>query len=191
MFRINRIILILLFFTMAACAPEKQSETNIDSSDVLKKTSEKVNLNIPTTTEGFTKIADTMLYTALIKNPNPAENEYMNKWLKGMDAAKFADIIMDALIAGKIDGYDYLTGQKMTVEEIKAFDTEYSRGRIGNVLFTEDWYFDEKNMTMHKVVNSVMFGYENRSPEGEVTGHKSGIRVYMNGFAPMKGALDE
>ncbi len=184
------IVLSIITLSIVACSPEKETDTK---SEVIGEVTEVVSadkLNIPKSMEGFTKIGDTVSYTALIKNPDSEMNGYMDTWLKGMDTNQFTTIIMDALLAGKLKGYDYLEGKEMTIEEIKAFDKEYTRDRIGNVLFTEDWYFDEKNLTMHKVVNSIMFGYENRDTEGKVTGHKSGIRVYLNGYKPMVGALE-
>jgi len=188
--KILSILLSIAMLIVVSCSPEKEPDAK---TEVVENSTEVVSaekLNLPKSTEGFTKIGDTVSYTALIKNPDPEMDGYMNHWLKGMDTKAFANIIMDAVVAGKLKGYDYLTGEEMTADQVKAFDKEYARDRIGNVLFTEDWYFDEKNLTMHKVVNSVMFGYENRDPEGKVTGHKSGIRVYLNGFSPMKGALD-
>lgn len=192
--RLIRLTFILSVFFLFACNAEQggkssETQTNIVGSIPTEEKKSPPASNKTPDYSGMTKIADTVSYTAIIKNPKPEEDAYMNEWLKGMNIKAFTDAVYNALLEGKIKGYNYLSGEEMSIEEIKAFDKEYSRDRIGNVLFTEDWYFDEKKMQMHKVVNSVMFGYENRDNEGNVTGHKSGIRVYFNDFDPMDGAL--
>ncbi len=179
---------IVLFTTISACN-EASIKTENTKSDIIGST-KVYDVKINTSTEGYTKIADTVTYMAVIKNPNPIEDDYMNDWLKGTHNEAFAAIIMNALLSGKLKGYNYLTGKEMSIDDIKEFEANYARERIGKVLFTEDWYFNEKDLTMHKVVNSVMFGYENYDPEGNVSGYKSGIRVYFNNFTPMKGAAE-
>jgi hypothetical protein len=78
----------------------------------------------------------------------------------------------------------------MTIDEVKELDTEYNRKNIGQILFTEDWYFDEEKLQMSKTVNSIMLAYFTFDEDGSVKGNKAGIRVYLNGTKPMKGAID-
>jgi hypothetical protein len=134
-------------------------------------------------------IADTIMYTAIVKNPIP-QDEYMNEWLQRANIKSLSNILFDAVYAKKLKAYDYITGEKMTIEEVKALEKEYPRDKIAKILFTEEWYFDEVNMQMNKKVNSIMLAYEKRDDSNEVTGYKSGIRIYLNGTKPMKAAIN-
>ncbi len=147
---------------------------------------------------GLDVIADTITYTAIIKNPDKTDT-WTEQCLSRLDIKAFSNLIFDEIYAGKLKPYNYQLGYVMTLEEVKEFEKEYSRSRIGKALFTEEWYFDKKNTQMIKRVNSVMLAYEimgfqEKNPLAEeigiedttqvVTGYKSGIRVYFNGTEP-------
>ncbi len=137
-----------------------------------------------------TVIADSVMYTALVKNPNPVEDEYMNEWLANIDMKNFAGALFNAVYKEKLTAYDYITGDTMSLDDVKELEKEFDRDKIGKILFTEEWYFDEINLQMYKRVNSIMLAYERYNSNDSVIGYKSGIRVYLNGTKPMKAALD-
>ena len=167
-----KFIIISLFVIFSAC---KQDEEKIE---------------IKNTVSQGAKIADSIMYIANVKNANPADAYYMDEWLKGAKINELANKVFKAVYDGKLKPYSYITGKEMTIEEVKELDTEYSRKNIGQILFTEDWYFDEENLQMTKTVNSLMLAYFTFDDDGSVKGNKAGIRVYFNGTKPMKGAID-
>ncbi len=135
-------------------------------------------------------VADSIMYIAEVKNSNLEDAYYMDEWLKGAKTEILANKIFKAVFDGDLKAYSYITGEEMTIEEVKELDTEYKRKNIGQILFTEDWYFDEKELKMYKQVNSIMLAYFTFNDEGQIKGNKAGIRVYFNGTKPMKGAID-
>ncbi len=167
-----KIIIISLFVIFSAC---KQNEEKIE---------------IKNTVSQGTKIADSIMYIANVRNANPADAYYMDEWLKGAKINELADIIFKAVYDGKLKPYSYITGKEMTIEEVKELDAEYNRKNIGQILFTEDWYFDKEKLQMNKTVNSIMLAYFTFDEDGSVKGNKAGIRIYLNGTKPMRGAID-
>lgn len=135
------------------------------------------------------RIADSIMYAAIVKNPNP-EEKYMDEWLKDADIKVLSNIIFKAVYDKRLTAYNYITGEKLSIEEVKELEEEYMRDNIGKILFTEEWYFDEENLQMHKKVNSIMLAYERRDEENIVYSYKAGIRIYLNGTKPMKPAIN-
>jgi len=167
-----KIIIISFIVILSAC---KQNEEQPEKS-------EKVSLG--------TSVADSIMYIAEVRNANPEDAYYMDEWLKGAKVDILANKIFKAVYDKKLKPYSYITGKEMTIEEVKELDNEYKRKNIGQILFTEDWFFDEEKLQMHKKVNSIMLAYFTFDEEGNVKGNKAGIRVYLNGRKPMKGAID-
>jgi len=137
-----------------------------------------------------TKVADSIMYIANVKNANPEDAYYMDEWLKGAKINILADKIFKAIYDKKLKPYSYITGEEMTIDEVKELEADYRRKNIGQILFTEDWYFDEDKLQMYKKVNSIMLAYFTFDDDGNVKGNKAGVRVYLNGTKPMKGAID-
>ncbi len=174
--------ILILFFS--ACkqettdnnTAETDSTTNINPNDFVK-------------TQSAFKVADSIMYIANVKNPDP-DAYYMDDWLGGANTKLLADKIFDAVYSKRLKAYNYITGEEMSIEEIKDLEKEFSRDNIGQILFTEDWYFDDKELKMYKQVNSIMLAYFRYDDDGNLLGNKSGIRVYLNGTKPMRGAQD-
>lgn len=135
------------------------------------------------------RVADSIMYAAIVKNPNP-EEKYMDEWLKDANIKVLSDIIFKAVYDKRLTAYNYITGEELSIEEVKEMEKEYNRDNIGKILFAEEWYFDETNLRMHKKVNSIMLAYERRDEENIVYSYKAGIRIYLNGTKPMKAAIN-
>lgn len=146
--------------------------------------------NINTTNPHGIKIADSIMYIANVKNANLEDAYYMDEWLGGAKIEVLSNKIFNAVYNKKLIAYNYITGEQMPIAEVKELETEYRRDNIGYILFTEDWYFDEKKLQMHKKVNSLMLAYFRFDEDGHIIGKKAGIRVYLNGTKPMKAAQD-
>ncbi len=171
----------LLFLHISACKNPAKGEDP-----------EKVTINISDfkiNSEAI-KVADSIMYITNVKNPNPEDAYYMDQWLGGAKTKLLADKIFAAVYSKKLNAYNYITGDKMSIEEVKELENEFKRKDIGQILFTEDWYFDEENLKMYKQVNSIMLAYFRYDDAGNLMGNKAGIRVYLNGTKPMRGAID-
>ncbi|NPA67578.1 MAG: hypothetical protein GXO50_03105 [Chlorobi bacterium] len=181
-------LILLILIGLFACKNEKPNKTGYKKNN----TEESVNIN----PENFNpeksaiKVADTIMYITNVKNPVPENAYYMDQWLGGAKIQLLADKIFDAVYAGKLKAYNYITGKEMTIQEVKELEKEFDRKNIGQILFTEDWYFDPENLKMYKQVNSLMLAYFRYDEDGNLLGNKAGIRVYFNGTKPMRGAQD-
>ncbi len=172
-----------VIFLFSACKKEPSVENKPKDNTVV------INPNEFTQNKSALKIADSIMYITNVKNPDP-EAYYMKDWLGGAKIQLLADKIFDAVYSKRLKAYNYITGEEMTIEEIKNLEKEFKREDIGQILFTEDWYFDEQELKMYKQVNSIMLAYFRYDDDGNLLGNKSGIRVYLNGTKPMRGAQD-
>ena len=182
-----KIFLLALIVIFSACNPEEQNENN--QTEELGTTTE-INKELLTANNSASVIADSIMYITNVINPDPTEEYYMKDWLGGAKTEILANHIFKAVYEAKLKPYDYSTGEELTIEEVQEIEKEHSREHIGQILFTEDWYFDETELKMYKQVNSIMLAYYRYDEEGNIIGNKAGIRVYLNDTKPMRGALD-
>jgi hypothetical protein len=182
----SQLLLIVLFIFLISCKSENINES--DNFDTIKKFEIEPE-SFSHGNSAFT-IADSIMYIADVKNANPDNAYYMDEWLSGVDINLLADIIFKLVYEKKLKAYNYLSGKEMTVEEVRFLENEWKREDIGQILFTEDWHFDQDNLKFYKQVNSIMLGYYRYDKYGNKTGNKSGIRVYFNETKPMKGAIE-
>jgi hypothetical protein len=161
---------VFIIFAFLACNQNETSKNSESSGFDKSKT---------------TVLSDSLAYTAIVKNPDP-EDSWTSQCLKHFKPTDLANVIFDAVYAGKLKAYNYQLNTPMTIEDVKDLEKDYSRDRIGKVLFTEEWYFDKEKLQMHKIVNSVMLAYELYGDSSVVKGYKAGIRVYLNGKEPKK-----
>ena len=180
-----KIITLAIFIIFSACKSEENIEEKINYG-----TNTEINQELLNPSKSASKIADSIIYITNVINPDPGEEYYMKDWLGGVKTEILANHIFKAVYEGKLKAYDYSTGKEMTIEEVKELDNEIKREQIGQILFTEDWYFDETKLKMYKQVNSIMLAYFRFDEEGNIIGNKAGIRVYLNDTKPMRGALD-
>jgi hypothetical protein len=166
----------------------KSEKTEIPESDYGKTAT--LNNELITPNNSATVIADSIMYITNVINPDPNEDYYMKQWLAGAKIEVLANFIFKVVYEGRLKAYNYTTGEEMTVDEVKLLDTENQRANIGQILFTENWYFDEKNLRFYKQVNSIMLAYFRYDEAGNLIGNKAGIRIYLNGTKPMRGALE-
>ncbi len=178
---------LIIFVIFSACKSEEAID-NKPTVDLGIKT--EINSELLNANNSASVIADSIMYITNVINPAPSEDYYMKDWLGGANIEILANHIFKAVYEGKLKAYDYSSGNEMTIEEIKMMDNEDKREHIGQILFTEDWYFDETELRMFKQVNSIMLAYFRFDEEGNIIGNKAGIRVYLNDTKPMRGALE-
>lgn len=177
--KIKLFVLVILVSFFASCGnnePEvKKPEKKIDTYRI--KTRKIESGSYEYADKEVVMIADTIYYKALIKDPKNEEKSHLRRWLKNTDVKAFSGVIFRAVYSKRVKAYRY--GNELTIKEVRDFEKEFKRNRVGQVLFEETWYFDEKKMQMFKKVNSVLLGYE-RYYENNVAGYIAGIKVYLN-----------
>ncbi len=178
-------VIILYVLVVIGCKPENDKPENNNKTPEIQIQSDVIIAG-----KEAVKIADSIMYIANVQNIDPEEAYYMDKWLGGTKIQVLAELIFNAVYAGKLKAYNYMSGDEMTIEDVKTLDSQWPRKDIGQILFTEDWYFDPNSMKMYKQVNSIMLAYFRYNEEGELIGNQAGIRVYFNNTKPMLGAKE-
>ena len=142
-----------------------------------KELVENIPDNQPVTDAGI-KIADPVIYDALIKNPN-MEDSWGTEELKGFDRKKMVDLLFQAVYEGRAIAYNYHTDEPMSIEEVKKLEIskEFDRTKIGKIQFVEDWYFDPETLHMTKKIKSIMMAYEVYNQFDELRGYKAAFRI--------------
>lgn len=185
--KLRSIIILALIVTFSACKTEENKETE-NKKNLGNKT--EINTDILNAGDSATIVANSIMYITNVINPDPAEDYYMNEWLSGAKTEVLANLIFSAVYNKRLKAYDYITGEEMSIQEVKDLEKEWKREAIGQILFTEDWFFDSSELKMYKQVNSIMLAYYRYGDDGTLLGNKSGIRIYLNDTKPMKGAKD-
>ncbi len=125
-------------------------------------------------------IADTIIYSVVIKNPNPLDS-WTNECLSQLKKPQFVDQFFDAVYSHKAIAYSYSTHKPLSVSDIKEIEKsdEFSRDKVAKLQFWETWYFDEQTQVMNKKVHAVLLAYELLTDEGELRGYKAAFYIKM------------
>ncbi len=108
--------------------------------------------------------------TRTSENADSTENAVFKSFLQ----EKLISYIFEQLYAGKLKAYDFLTDEELSLKELKKIEAAegFSRSNVGKVQFNEQWYFD-KDGVLNKRVNSMTFGLESYSNQGNFYGYKA------------------
>ncbi|MFP4019505.1 MAG: hypothetical protein ACLFNJ_03740 [Bacteroidales bacterium] len=126
-------------------------------------------------------IADSISYGVVIKNRDTTDT-WQKKWLKNLDKQMVIDRVFEAVYEKELQPYDYFTGEKLSVKDIKKLERkkEFSRDKIGKIQFEETWNFDANNLRMVKAVKSIMLSYEVYREDSTFRGYKPAFKVYLD-----------
>jgi hypothetical protein len=152
-------VVTLAFFS---CKNDKKLTTGV---------SDNVNL------KDLTVLTDSVVYgiiTHATENIDPYENEEFKSFLQD----KLIGAIFEQLYAGKLKAYDFFSNKELSIEEIRNIEKKegFSRAKVGKVQFNEQWYFDNKGV-LTKRVNSMTFGVESYSNQGNFTGYNALFKI--------------
>jgi len=148
---------------LVSCGTDKSSEVK---SSINKTDSEQVNV-----------LTDSLVYgivTHIGENVDPYENEEFKSFLQD----KLISNIFEQLYAGKLKAYDFLTNNELSIDDIREIEKKdgFNRSKVGKVQFNEQWYFDN-NGVLNKRVNSMTFGVESYSNQGNFTGYNALFKI--------------
>jgi len=128
----------------------------------------------------YVRIADSIHYGVVIKNRDESDT-WQKKWLKSFEREAFVDHLFEAVYAGRLQPYDYFSGEPITIKEVRELENrqEFNRSRIGKIQFKERWYFDTDRLQMVKEVSAVMLAYEVYRDDGSFRGYKPAFLVKL------------
>lgn len=168
----------LSFFIFNACN-HNSSDTNENDSTLVKIPPVKMGNFYDTDLNASNAVVldDSISYDVTIKNPDP-QDTWTEEDIGRMDQLALANVVLNAIYNGRLTAYNYQYETPMTINEVKALEAQYPRKSVGRMRFTEEWYFDEKNLKFGKRVTSIMLAYERFTANGEVR-YVPGVKVYL------------
>lgn len=120
-------------------------------------------------------IADPITYDVKIKNYIPNDS-WEEERLANTNVKAITNALFQAVYKGKLQPYDYVSEQPITIDKVKEMEKKFRRDEIGMVMFTERWFFSENTLQFTKIVTRMTFGYGRLVPE---TGNTSFSPSFM------------
>ncbi len=153
---------------MVSCGQKQNTEnTDIESEETTSVKEKTVAPAVVPETETFYNldsssavlISDPITYNVDLKNYNP-EDDWKTECLSHTDRIALANMVFQAVYKGRLTPIDYFSEEPMPIDSVRALEKRFNRSEIGQVMFTEKWYFSEETLTLTKKVESITFGYE-------------------------------
>jgi len=164
MIKANSFVLITLFASLVFSSCESFESRNLNAS--VQVTGEV--------------IANPITYEVLINNPN-IEDEWRTECLENTNVKVMSEDIINAVMSGKLKAYDYFDKNLLSTDEVKVILKQNGqKGKIGNIQFIEEWYWNKKELQLQKKVKSLMFGYEIYDENNKVRGYRASFVVNLD-----------
>jgi hypothetical protein len=114
-----------------------------------------------------------IIYDTFIVNRDSTDS-WGNESLSAFNRKALIDKIFDAVLDGKITPYDYFSGEKVSIGQIKKMEIggEFSRDKISKIQFEERWIWDDQKVEMRKEIISMTIAYEVYNNSGVSRGQK-------------------
>jgi hypothetical protein len=122
------------------------------------------------------------IVTEVIIRPDPEGDPWEIEKVAGYEGDLLVANIFSRIYDGTLIVYDYHSGEALSVADVKKIESEFSddRTRIGKLSFTEDWYYNPAENSLHKKAKSVTFGYELYNNLGKVYAYRAAFRADLN-----------
>lgn len=133
--------------------------------------------------KGSIIIADSIIYDVVIRAIDTSDT-WESERLKTFKQDVYIDNIFDQIYKGELIAYDFYSGQKLSVKDVKDIEKSegYSRSKVSKVQFNEQWVIDSLGV-LNKHINSMTLGLESYSHQGTFTGHKALFKIYPRASA--------
>ncbi len=163
---------LLVALVLTNCKQENKQQTNDQKTTKEDVTAKNTNVN------NMYVLADTITYDVVVKNPNPADT-WTEECLQKLNRKALIDNIYKGIYNETLTIYDYYSGEELSTAEVKALENEenFDRNNIGKLQFTEIWYMDQNDLSIHKEVQSAVLGYELKKENGDIKGYKPMFKV--------------
>jgi len=123
-------------------------------------------------------IAEKIVYDVKVKVSSD-DDDWTKECLANTNPQALSNMIFKAIYDKKLQAFDYFTNEEMSLNQVKDFEQEWSRDKIGKIQFMENWYFDEADLQFYKKVYGIMLAYERYNEDGSVKNYKAGIKVIL------------
>lgn len=122
--------------------------------------------------------AEQIQSTSAMIQPLDYDDDYWNSINKNVDRQQIFNTIVDAVLSGKLQAYDIVTGSPMNVTKVKSSlvrlgDTPklITKNDVSKIRMNEKWVFDRKNYKLTKQVTRIDLLITQLNEAGEITGN--------------------
>jgi type IX secretion system PorP/SprF family membrane protein len=122
--------------------------------------------------------AEQIQSTSALIQPTDYDDEYWNSINKNVDKQQIFNTIVDAVLSGKLQAYDIVSGSPMSISKVKSSlvrlgDTPklITKNDVSKVRMNEKWIFDRKSYRLTKQVTRVDLLITQLNDAGEITGN--------------------
>lgn len=169
------LLIFVLIFALVSC---KKTQTRNSSVGVDTPQVEKYYENIDS---GAIVISNPIMYDVIVRNPDP-NDDWTDYCLANTNIKPLMNVIFKAIYTGRLTPYYYRSDDSIIpIDSVKELESLITKNPIGKLQFQEKWYIDEDSLKFYKKVESIVFGYERKTVNGEVYGYKALFRVYLDG----------
>ena len=129
----------------------------------------------------------------VLLQPEGWDDEYWNSVNQGVDRDKIFSTIVGAVFEGKLEAYDILTDEPLTIDEAKArivnlqmietgemVSSQITKDDLSMIRMRESWSFDDENFTLRKKVTRLDLLLKKLDFEGVYIGNLALFYVYLN-----------
>ena len=129
--------------------------------------------------------AEQLESAANITKPEGWSDQDWNSVTKNVDREKIFNTIVESVLSGKQQAYDYITDSAITVEQVKSMlladaKTNITAGDISLIKVREKWYFDKEKFKLEKQANALSLFVNSYAGDGSVRGYKALFYVKLN-----------
>ena len=117
-------------------------------------------------------------YETYIINHDTADS-WKNECLSDFNRKGLIDHVFKAVLDGKLTPVDYFTGEKISPGQVRKMEKEgeFSREKISQVQFEEQWLWDDEKSELHKQLISMTIAYDVYSNLGVPRGQKPIFKI--------------
>lgn len=122
--------------------------------------------------------AEQIQSTSALIQPTDYDDEYWNSINKNVDRQQIFNTIVDAVLSGKLQAYDIVSGTPMSVTKVKSSLVRLgetpkliTKNDVSKVRMNEKWIFDRKSYRLTKQVTRVDLLITQINDAGEITGN--------------------
>ena len=178
----RKIVLLMILAVLTASCRERGSDRRGAEPAAGQKSSANAQLPAGADLPGGTVLIASDIVTEVIIRPDPDGDPWEIEKVAGYKGDPLVVNIFNHIYDGTLTVYDYHSGEALSAADVKKIENEFAddRNRIGKLSFTEDWYYNPAENSLHKRAKSVTFGYGLYNNLGKVYAYRAAFRADLN-----------
>lgn len=178
----RKIIVLMILAALTASCGERGRDSKGTETGAGDKGTASAQLNSGAEIPAGAELIASDIVTEVIIRPDPDGDPWELEKVEGYRGDPLIANIFSRIYDGTLTVYDYHSGEPLSAADVKKIESEFSndRTKIGKLSFTEDWYYNPEENSLHKRAKSVTFGYELYNNLGKVYAYRAAFRADLN-----------